>query len=71
MGAAAYNRGSRLASRQIDAIRQTRSERCGGKFFNGPAKRFARCSRCASIDYEANEGDTCLRIVDVTREAST
>lgn len=70
MGIAAYNRGSRTISTQIDRSLTGRrtTERCGGKFFNGPGKRYVRCARCGSIDYEANEGDRCLKIIEVERK---
>ena len=32
---------------------------CGGTFYNGPEKRYVRCSRCEHVDYEKNEGDRC------------
>jgi hypothetical protein len=65
-GVAAYNRGSRLISRQTDAALAGRvkfGRYCGGKMYNGPGKRFTRCARCGSIDYEANEGDACERVI--------
>jgi hypothetical protein len=65
-GVAAYNRGSRLISRQTDAAiagRVKLGRYCMGKMYNGPGKRFARCGRCGHIDYEANEGDKCGRII--------
>ena len=67
MGAAAYNRASRVIRERIDGEPRVRSERCGGRFMNGPEKRYARCSRCRSLDYEANEGDRCVRIIEVRR----
>lgn len=69
MGAAARRRGDVVLRRQSDAAlaRTERSERCGGKYENGPGKAYSRCSRCASLDYEKNEGDRCTHIVYVTR----
>jgi hypothetical protein len=36
-----------------------KSKPCGGTLYNGPGKRFTRCSVCGTIDWEANEGDRC------------
>ena len=36
------------------------TQRCTGRYQNGPEKRFARCSKCSGINYEANEGDPCV-----------
>jgi hypothetical protein len=44
------------------------SEPCAGVMQNGPDKRYARCSSCAAIDYEKNEGDRCGRPRPVTRK---
>jgi len=57
MGAAAYRRGSRAISAQIDREQEAKRRACGGTFRNGPDKRFARCDRCGVVDYERNEGD--------------
>lgn len=35
--------------------------RCGGKMYNGPGKKYTRCSKCGRIDWEKNEGDLCSR----------
>lgn len=65
MGTAAYNRGSRAISAQIDRELADKRRRviCNGTFYNGPGKRFARCDKCKRIDYEANEGDRCRRAI--------
>ena len=39
--------------------RLTKSQRCKGKLYNGPGKRYCRCNVCHRIDWEANEGDRC------------
>lgn len=65
-GVAAYNRGSRLISRQISgdlAGRVKDGRYCGGVMYNGPDKRYTRCSRCKKIDWEKNEGDRCDRVI--------
>ena len=69
MGAAAQRRGDVVLRRQSDAAlgRAERSERCGGKYVNGPDKAYSRCSRCGSLEYEKYEGDRCTHIVFVTR----
>lgn len=69
MGAAAQRRGDVMLRRQSDTqlAGVERSERCGGKYENGPDKAYGRCSRCASVDYEKYEGDRCTLIVYVTR----
>jgi hypothetical protein len=59
MGAAAYNRGSKAISAQIDRELKSHNRPCNGVMYNGPNKRYARCSRCGRIDYEQNEGDRC------------
>lgn len=66
MGVAAYNRGSRCISAQLDrelADRSMRRVPCGGKLYNGPDKRFGRCALCHRIDYEGYEGDRCRQTV--------
>lgn len=63
MGAAAYNRGSRAIRAQLDRERMPEGRYCGGVYDNGPGKRYARCRRCRAIDYEANEGDRCGRLL--------
>ncbi|MDD3983984.1 MAG: hypothetical protein PHU54_08595 [Candidatus Omnitrophica bacterium] len=65
MGAAAYNRGSRCISEQIDREQSSRRilVRCAGRMRNGPGKRFARCDKCGQIDWELNEGDPCRGFV--------
>ena len=65
-GVAAYNRGSRLISRQTDAALAGRVKEgrfCTGRMRNGPGKRFTRCNRCGDIYWEKNEGDRCERII--------
>lgn len=42
---------------------------CGGKLYNGPEKRFVRCERCNTIDWEHNEGDLCTREFPTLKEA--
>jgi len=32
---------------------------CNGTLYNGPGKRFVRCSKCGTVDWESNEGDAC------------
>jgi hypothetical protein len=63
VGVAAYNRGSRVIRRELDATIMKRGRYCGGRFTNGPGKRYARCVRCRRIDYEANEGDRCSFLI--------
>jgi hypothetical protein len=67
MGHAAYSRGSRAISTQIDREleekRKTRRVRCNGKIQNGPEKRFGRCTKCGAIDYELYEGDRCRAFI--------
>lgn len=64
MGAAAYNRGSRAIRNQIDReLAASRRTPCPGLFRNGPGKRYARCSHCGRVDYEANEGDRCRAVL--------
>ena len=63
MGVAAYNRGSRVIRRQLDATIVKRGRLCGGRFENGLGKRYARCVRCRRIDWEANEGDRCSFLI--------
>jgi len=36
---------------------------CGGKLSNGPEKSYVRCEKCHAIDYERNEGDSCLEVL--------
>lgn len=62
VGAAAYNRGSRAIRAAIDRERDTPAP-CGGRYGNTPGKLAARCGRCGRLDYEANEGDRCTRMV--------
>lgn len=38
--------------------------RCNGTVFNGPDKRFGRCSKCGNLDYELYEGDRCREMVE-------
>lgn len=63
MGAAAYNRGSKVLRDQLDREaedrRTVRHVRCSGLMRNGPEKRYARCRVCGGVDYELNEGDHC------------
>lgn len=60
MGQAAYNRGSRAISIQIDReLEEKGQRRCDGTMENGPEKRYVRCRRCGVIDYELYEGDHC------------
>ena len=70
MGAAAYNRGSRAISEQIDREFRSRSRliRCKGRMRNGPGKRYARCESCGEIDWELNEGDPCRQFVRDPRD---
>ena len=35
--------------------------KCSGVYYNGPNKRYARCSRCKAISYEMYEGDKCSK----------
>lgn len=42
---------------------------CDGKFTNGPNKRYARCTRCRVVDFEANENERCTRTVEVQDRA--
>ena len=32
---------------------------CGGTYYDGPEKRFARCDKCKRLSYEKYEGDPC------------
>ena len=41
----------------------SKSKPCKGTYYNGPGKRYARCRVCGHIDWEANEGDRCRRLV--------
>lgn len=59
MGAAAYRRGSRAISRQIDRELAERRQICGGTYRPGPNKDYSRCDRCGRVDYEKYEGDKC------------
>lgn len=59
MGAAAYRRGSRAISRQIDRELAERRQICGGTYRSGPDKAYGYCDRCGRIDYEKYEGDKC------------
>jgi hypothetical protein len=59
MGAAAYRRGSRAISRQIDRELAERRQICGGTYRDGPNKNYSYCDRCGRIDYEKYEGDKC------------
>lgn len=59
MGAAAYRRGSRAISRQIDRELAERRQICGGTYQDGPNKNYGYCDRCGRIDYEKYEGDKC------------
>jgi hypothetical protein len=34
---------------------------CGGTYYNGPGKLFARCDRCKRKSYEKYEGDPCYQ----------
>ena len=63
MGAAAYNRGSRVIRERIDReiAARRRVVLCKGTYRHGPDKCYARCDQCMHIDYEANEGDLCNR----------
>ena len=63
MGAAAYNRGSRVIRERLDREAAERRVRvlCRGVYRNGPDKRYARCDQCGHVDYEANKGDRCNR----------
>lgn len=36
---------------------------CNGTYRNGPGKRYARCWKCGHVDWEANEGDRCRRLI--------
>jgi hypothetical protein len=38
------------------------SRECGGTMGDGPAKRYASCTRCGRIDWELYEGDVCRRV---------
>ena len=62
-GVAAYNRGSRLISRQLDRAVIRDGWYCNGRMENGPNKNYARCQKCGHIDYEKNEGDLCGRLI--------
>jgi hypothetical protein len=59
MGAAAYRRGSRAISARIDRELEDRRRICGGTYWNGPDKAYARCDRCGRVDYGSHEGDKC------------
>lgn len=47
--------------RAANARHRRSTKACGGTYYNGPGKRFARCNRCLAIDYEKNEGDSCRK----------
>ncbi len=32
---------------------------CGGTYYDGPGKRYARCNRCQRASYDRYEGDRC------------
>lgn len=38
--------------------------RCNGTMRNGPGKRYSRCSKCGSIDWELYEGDQCRAFIE-------
>lgn len=40
-----------------DEVAARHARRCGGRFRNGPGKRYVRCAACGALDYEKNEGD--------------
>ena len=63
MGAAAYNRGSRMIRERTDRETAARRTYCAGKMRNGPAKNYVRCPQCGRVDFEKYEGDTCGREV--------
>ena len=40
---------------------------CGGTYYEGPGRRYARCCRCQRMSYDHYEGDRCYEPPRKTR----